>query len=85
MPACMTASSGVPARVIGGLGALRAIETAVALHFAYYNFCRVYSSLKITPPWKRALPTTFGRLPNCLQPPRIQNPLEKRCHRLYAK
>lgn len=28
------------------LGNLRA---ALALHFAYYNFCRVHSSLKVTP------------------------------------
>jgi hypothetical protein len=25
------------------------LKAAVALHFAYYNFCRVHSSLRVTP------------------------------------
>jgi hypothetical protein len=25
------------------------LQAAYALHFAYYNFCRVHSTLKITP------------------------------------
>jgi hypothetical protein len=25
------------------------LQAAVALHFAYYNFCRVHSSLRVTP------------------------------------
>jgi hypothetical protein len=25
------------------------LRAAVALHFAYYNFCRVHSSLRVTP------------------------------------
>ena len=25
------------------------LKAAIALHFAYYNFCRVHSSLRITP------------------------------------
>jgi hypothetical protein len=25
------------------------LGAAVALHFAYYNFCRVHSSLRVTP------------------------------------
>ena len=25
------------------------LRAALALHFAYYNFCRVHSSLKVTP------------------------------------
>jgi len=28
---------------------LRNLKAAVALHFAYYNFCRVHQSLKVTP------------------------------------
>ncbi len=28
---------------------LRNLKAAVALHFAYYNFCRVHSTLKCTP------------------------------------
>ena len=25
------------------------LRAAIALHFAYYNFCRVHSSLRVTP------------------------------------
>ena len=25
------------------------LEAALALHFAYYNFCRIHGSLKVTP------------------------------------
>jgi hypothetical protein len=25
------------------------LRAALALHFAYYNFCRIHSSLKVTP------------------------------------
>jgi hypothetical protein len=25
------------------------LKAALALHFAYYNFCRVHSSLRVTP------------------------------------
>jgi hypothetical protein len=25
------------------------LKAAVALHFAYYNFCRIHSSLRVTP------------------------------------
>jgi hypothetical protein len=25
------------------------LKTAIALHFAFYNFCRVHSSLRVTP------------------------------------
>jgi hypothetical protein len=28
---------------------LENLRAAVALHFAYYNFCRVHSSLRVTP------------------------------------
>ena len=28
---------------------LENLKAAVALHFAYYNFCRVHSSLRVTP------------------------------------
>ncbi len=28
---------------------LENLKAAVALHFAYYNFCRVHQSLRITP------------------------------------
>jgi len=29
--------------------------TAIALHFAYYNFCRVHSSLRVTPAMEAGL------------------------------
>ncbi len=28
---------------------LAKLKAAVALHFAYYNFCRVHSTLRVTP------------------------------------
>ncbi len=31
------------------------LKAAVALHFAYYNFCRVHSSLRVTPAMEAAL------------------------------
>jgi len=30
-------------------------KAAVALHFAYYNFCRVHSSLRVTPAMEAGL------------------------------
>jgi hypothetical protein len=34
---------------------LENLKTAVALHFAYYNFCRVHSSLRVTPAMEAGL------------------------------
>ena len=31
------------------------LKAAVALHFAYYNFCRVHSSLRVTPAMEAGL------------------------------
>ena len=31
------------------------LKAAVALHFAYYNFCRVHSTLRITPAMEAGL------------------------------
>jgi hypothetical protein len=31
------------------------LRAAVALHFAYYNFCRVHSSLRVTPAMEAGL------------------------------
>jgi hypothetical protein len=31
------------------------LEASVALHFAYYNFCRVHSSLRVTPAMEAGL------------------------------
>jgi len=36
------------------------LKAAFAFFFAYYNFCRVHSSIRITPAWKLALPATYG-------------------------
>jgi len=34
---------------------LENLKAAVALHFAYYNFCRVHSSLRVTPAMEASL------------------------------
>jgi hypothetical protein len=34
---------------------LENLKAAVALHFAYYNFCRIHSSLRITPAMKAGI------------------------------
>jgi hypothetical protein len=31
------------------------LKAAVALHFAYYNFCRVHSSIRVTPAMEAGL------------------------------
>ena len=31
------------------------LRAAIALHFAYYNFCRVHSSLRVTPAMEAGL------------------------------
>jgi len=31
------------------------LRAAIALHFAYYNFCRVHSSLRVTPTMEAGL------------------------------
>jgi hypothetical protein len=34
---------------------------SVALHFMYYNFCKVHASLPSLLRWRQVFPTTFGR------------------------
>ena len=34
---------------------LENLKAAVALHFAYYNFCRIHESLKVTPAMEAGL------------------------------
>jgi hypothetical protein len=34
---------------------LENLKAAIALHFAYYNFCRVHSSLRVTPAMEAGL------------------------------
>jgi hypothetical protein len=34
---------------------LENLKAAIALHFAYYNFCRVHSSLRVTPAMEASL------------------------------
>jgi len=38
---------------------LENFEAAVALHFAYYNFCRTHGSLKMTPAMRAGVERTF--------------------------
>ena len=38
---------------------------SVALHYMFYNFCRIHQTLRVLPRWKPASPTTFGVLRNC--------------------
>ena len=34
---------------------LKHLKAAVALHFAYYNFCRVHKTLRVTPAMEAGL------------------------------
>jgi hypothetical protein len=34
---------------------LENLKSAIAIHFAYYNFCRVHSSLRVTPAMEAGL------------------------------
>jgi hypothetical protein len=43
------------------------LKAAVALHFAYYNFCRVYSSLRVTPAMEAGLTDHIWGLSELLQ------------------
>ena len=45
-------------------------QAALALWYAYFNFCRVHRSLKVTR--KRELPTTSGQFGNCSRPEAAQ-------------
>ena len=38
---------------------------AYCLYFAYYNFCRVHQSLRVTPAMESNLRTTFGIFVSC--------------------
>jgi hypothetical protein len=33
----------------------RALQAALALHFAYYNFCRIHGKLRVTPAIKAGI------------------------------
>jgi len=35
-------------------------RAAVALHFAWYNFCQIYGSLRVTPAMEAGIAVTFG-------------------------
>jgi len=43
------------------------LKAAVALHFAYYNFCRVHSSLRITPAMEAGLTDHIWSIEELLQ------------------
>jgi len=38
---------------------------AVALHYMFYNFCRIHKTLRLRPRCNQALATTFGVLRRC--------------------
>lgn len=38
------------------------LQAALALHFAYYNFCRVHSSLRVTPAMEAGITDTVWTL-----------------------
>jgi hypothetical protein len=38
------------------------LRYAVALHFMYYNFCRIHQSLRVTPAMEAGLAIMLGRL-----------------------
>jgi IS1 family transposase len=42
------------------------LKAAVALHFAYYNFCRVHSSLRVTPAMEAGLTDHIWSIPELL-------------------
>jgi len=46
---------------------LENLKAAVALHFAHYNFCRVHSSLRVTPAMEAGLTDHVWELPELLQ------------------
>ena len=39
---------------------LENLKAACALHFAWYNFCRVHSSLRVTPAMQAGMLIVFG-------------------------
>ena len=42
------------------------LKTAVALHFADYNFCRVHSTLRVTPAMEAGLTDHVWSIPELL-------------------
>ncbi|HTC47113.1 MAG TPA: hypothetical protein VK722_07310 [Candidatus Aquilonibacter sp.] len=42
------------------------LKAAVALHFAYYNFCRVHSSLRVTPAMEAGITTSAWTIEDLL-------------------
>lgn len=47
-----------------GCGGYREGKAAVALHFAHYDFCRVHSSLRVSPAMEAHLTAHVGNLTN---------------------
>jgi hypothetical protein len=41
-------------------------KAAVALHFAYYNFCKIHGSLRVTPAMQAGITSTVWTLTNLL-------------------
>ena len=44
------------------------LKAALALHFAYYNFCRIHSSLRVTPAMEAGLTDHVWTLPELISP-----------------
>jgi hypothetical protein len=40
------------------------LKAAIALHFAYYNFCRVHKTLRVTPCMEAKVTDHVGVLPS---------------------
>ena len=58
-------------RLTNGFGKkLESHRAAIALHFAYYNFCRIHGSLRVTPAMEAGTPITSGLWRNCCRSPR---------------
>ena len=58
---CVCRCADLPLLTNGFSKKLENHEHALALYFMYYNFCRIHQTLRVTPRWKRALPTMYGR------------------------
>jgi hypothetical protein len=41
-------------------------RAAIALHFAYYNFCKIHGSLRVTPAMQAGITNTMWTLANLL-------------------
>jgi len=47
---------------------LENLQAAIALHFAYYNFCRVHSTLRVTPAMEAGIADHVWTIAELVQP-----------------